>query len=519
MEHKNWSHLHLALGLLLAICGATPGVVSAQAMYRIKPLGYMDSCTSSVPRASAFNNSGQVTGSACSTSGIFHAFLWKNNGAPMVDLTPEVESDSEGVAINESGLVLGNVRGVLGGRGFEFAFESSGDGTPMRRIYNSLGPASMRAAALNDLGQVTGSASVGDDPNAHAFFWANDGSPMRDLGTHGDDGSSGIAINAAGQVVAESYTERTTHAFVWSNDGSPTQDLGFLWSSFARSINAFGQVAGYYKSFLPSGAPRFHAYLWRNDGSAAQDLGTLSAGKAGTSYATALNDSGQVAGYSNSLYTSRNPHAFVWMNDGTPMRDLGTFGGTESAANAINFSGQVAGHATLVGDAVTHAFVWKNDGTKIQDLNKLIDPADPLKSYVTLTDATFINDQGNIVAQGTDRRTGLSAPYFLLGTAITLTPRSLAFGNQRTNTFSATKSVTVKNTSSKVVAITSIRLAGANARQFSATNNCGSSLAGKASCTINVKFKPTSRGLKSATLSVNGGGSGLRVVSLTGTGV
>ncbi len=108
--------------------------------------------------------------------------------------------------------------------------------------------------------------------------------------------------------------------------------------------------------------------------------------------------------------------------------------------------------------------------------------------------------------------------YLLQGTVLTLNPRSLAFGSQPINTTSAAKSVTMTNTSAKVVAITSIALKGTAAGQFASTNNCGSSLVGHATCTIEVTFKPTTKGAKSATLNVNGGGGGLRSVSLTGTG-
>ena len=101
---------------------------------------------------------------------------------------------------------------------------------------------------------------------------------------------------------------------------------------------------------------------------------------------------------------------------------------------------------------------------------------------------------------------------------LTLTPRSLAFGNHPINTTSAAKSVTMTNTSAKVVAITSIALKGTAATQFVSTNNCGKSLAGHAICAIKVTFKPTTKGVKSATLNVNGGGGGLRTVTLAGTG-
>ncbi len=78
--------------------------------------------------------------------------------------------------------------------------------------------------------------------------------------------------------------------------------------------------------------------------------------------------------------------------------------------------------------------------------------------------------------------------------------------------------MTVTNTGPKAAAITSVALTGTAAGQFAQTNNCGKSLAGHATCTIKVTFKPTTKGAKSAFLNVNGGGGGLRSVNLTGTG-
>jgi Abnormal spindle-like microcephaly-assoc'd, ASPM-SPD-2-Hydin len=117
-----------------------------------------------------------------------------------------------------------------------------------------------------------------------------------------------------------------------------------------------------------------------------------------------------------------------------------------------------------------------------------------------------------------DSRTRVVGLYLLKGTLLTLAPRSLGFGNQLIKTLSAVKSVTLTNTSPKVVAITSIALTGAASAQFVSTDNCGESLTGHATCTIKVTFKPTTKGAKSASLNVNGGGGGLRTVTLTGTG-
>ena len=89
---------------------------------------------------------------------------------------------------------------------------------------------------------------------------------------------------------------------------------------------------------------------------------------------------------------------------------------------------------------------------------------------------------------------------------------------QKVGTTSAARTVTVQNRTRSAVAITNIKLAGSGAQQFAYTSNCGSSVPGNGRCAIKVTFKPSSKGAKSATLSVNDGGNGLRVVDLTGTG-
>ena len=501
------------IGLALAMASRP---AAAQAIYRIQPLGHLPGCTDpSFITAYGFNDANEATGQACDAAGFFHAFLWKNNGTPLIDLGPSTpDSISTGFGINASGEVTGSAQDSTG----YFAFVSI-NGAPMTVIPNSLGGSSSvltEGVAINNSGQVTGTASASDGTH-HAFLWKS-GTPMRDLGllnaVGGFDYATGEAINAAGQIAGGSGTssEPDSLAFVWLNNGHPLQNLGTFGGgqTGACCINASGQVAG---ASDTSGDTRSHAFFWRNNGTALVNLSTLGGAE---SFATALNDAGQVAGYSDTLRFLK-PHAFVWLNNGTRMKDLGTLGGTRSFAYDINASGEVTGSANLSGDAVAHAFLWRNDGGAIVDVNSLIDPTDPLKPYVTLTSGVFINTSGNILAEGTDSRTGYGL-FVLQGSVLLLAPRAIAFGNQHHGTSSAAQPITLTNTSNAAVAISSIALSGSGASQFSFTDNCGASLAHMASCTIKAVFKPTTTGAKSALLSVNGGGGGTRTVNLTGTG-
>ena len=96
-----------------------------------------------------------------------------------------------------------------------------------------------------------------------------------------------------------------------------------------------------------------------------------------------------------------------------------------------------------------------------------------------------------------------------------VSPTSLAFYVQLLNTTSSAKVVTITNTGTVSLSITSITTSG----DFSQTNNCGSSLAGGAKCTINVTFTPTAIGTRSGTLSVNDNAStSPQTVALSGSG-
>jgi hypothetical protein len=103
--------------------------------------------------------------------------------------------------------------------------------------------------------------------------------------------------------------------------------------------------------------------------------------------------------------------------------------------------------------------------------------------------------------------------------SFTLKPTTLAFGSQLHNTRSAPRAVTLTNTGSQMLTITSRKLGGTNPGQFSQTTTCRATVAVGGSCTISIVFRPTTAGKKAATLSVQAaGGATTRTVTLSGTG-
>ena len=100
-----------------------------------------------------------------------------------------------------------------------------------------------------------------------------------------------------------------------------------------------------------------------------------------------------------------------------------------------------------------------------------------------------------------------------------LSTPSLTFASQTVGSTSAAQSVTLSNTGDAALSITSIGITGTNPSAFGQTNNCESSVAVGASCTINVTFTPAAAGSLSAALTLTDNASGSpQSVTLTGTG-
>jgi len=101
-----------------------------------------------------------------------------------------------------------------------------------------------------------------------------------------------------------------------------------------------------------------------------------------------------------------------------------------------------------------------------------------------------------------------------------LSSSSLSFGNEAAGMTSSAQTVTLSNTGSAALSISSVAIAGTNPSDFAeVANTCGSSVAAGGQCTIEVTFTPAAANSYTATLNIADNASGSpQTVSLSGTG-
>jgi len=122
-------------------------------------------------------------------------------------------------------------------------------------------------------------------------------------------------------------------------------------------------------------------------------------------------------------------------------------------------------------------------------------------------------------ASGSPQTVSLSGTGTGTAALVSLSPTSLAFGNQPVDMTSSAQTVTLSNTGNAALSITSLALTGTNASDFAQANTCGSSVAAGANCTIAVMFTPSVTGTEAASLSIADNRSGSpQTVPLSGAG-
>ena len=239
----------------------------------------------------AINNEGQIAGVfQTKFGGPLQPFNWKNGVTTDVPSLPGA-TDMMVTGINDAGVVVG---ASSAGAGYVAVQWQNG---AIMQLPIEVGNANSMAFGINDSGQIVGGAGNGSFGSLHPVIWQNDG--VSDISTV--VGTMALGINNTGQVVGGFLNFAGPNAknlgFLWEN-GILT-DLGTQQSMVsATAINDLGQIVGYSKAVVPG---QIHPVLLQNG--SLTDLGT-------PGYATAINNRGQVIG----VFDDNGAGPFLWQN-------------------------------------------------------------------------------------------------------------------------------------------------------------------------------------------------------------
>ncbi len=349
-------------------------------------------------------------------------------GVELIELAPlSGDGFSTAAAINDTGEVVGtSARSAGGGLGLA--------GVHHAVVYrhgriSKLCNEPATATAINDAGQIVGSIysySTNIETRNLGFpstnvvrltnVIVNTEAVLFRLGTtptllESTNPSYATGINNQAEIVGgiSVLNEIAAYAFAYQRGATaflpcPTNPVTMM---AASAINNDGDIVGF-KTVQPgnnSSGEEF-PFFWHQG--LMQDLGTLGGN---TATATAVNDSGEVVGWSSTV-SNQETHAFLYREG--EMIDLGRLPGAHynpntnnipfnpvppvSVAYAINNWGMIVGQALTATDL--HAFIYSNG--RMTDLNNLVKltRVGGRPGFVELTGANGINDVGQIVGVG-----------------------------------------------------------------------------------------------------------------------
>ena len=439
-------------------------------------------------RPIAINSTGTIIGTYSDTSGKYHGFVRAANGGVTTFDAPPVAS----ISCSSCGTVpttidtAGDIAGYYSdsnGRHYGFVYPANGAITAFS-VSNSVANINAEesdyegtlALCMNDSGTVAGTYT---DANVvrHGFIRSASGATTSfDIpgagtggpGNHIHEGTAGISIDAAGDVVG-TYLDANAayHGFLRSASGAittidaPGAGANALAGTVAFHTNDTGQIAG---AYVDSGMA-IHAFL-------------LALPVTATSTPTFSPASGAYASAQTVTISDTTPGALIYYttNGTTPTPPSNPYTGaiTVGSSETLKAIAVAAGYAQSAVATATYS----------------ITAGSPV-----LTLSTNNLNFGSVITQGNPLPAG-------------------------TPTTAQTLPLTATNTGTANLTISAVTINGANAGDFatSADTCSGTTVAPGGACTVNVVFTPTAASSRSATLTISSGISAPQV-ALAGTGM
>ena len=305
--------------------------------------------------ATGLNNRGQVIGLGDeSTPGLYPGILWYSGLTVDLPFLSATDVESAPISINDAGRIAGySDAGCYSCALTEADVWHDGVVALIPLPYGYTGG---NAWGINSRGQIVGGAAVSQATRNLGRAFVSFGGVATVLEPlPGYAKSTGLAINNPGAVVGVSISADSSiiRATLWSKD--KITDLGFLPGgdySEPHSINAHGQITG-----TATYPPLFNtvAVLW--DNGKMINLGTLPGGTSSSDAFSGITDSGIIVGTSDGTAAPLG-HAVIWKCG--KIIDLGVLaGGTYSFATGINDRGEVVGGGDGAGFVNgEHALLW-----------------------------------------------------------------------------------------------------------------------------------------------------------------